>query len=75
MTTTATAKVSVKDIELFADDLDPRKAAEVYREHGALVIRGLIRLVSRSTFIPFAWYRIVLAVVLIAVYWNEIWAG
>ena len=40
-----------------------------------IVIRGLIKLVSRSTFIPFAWYRIALGLVILVVYWNEIWPG
>ncbi|HYJ81142.1 MAG TPA: undecaprenyl-diphosphate phosphatase [Longimicrobiaceae bacterium] len=36
-----------------------------------VVIRGLIRYVSRHDFRPFAWYRIVFGIVLIAVYWNS----
>src|SRR2546428_5469228 len=35
--------VSVQDLEVFADDLNPRKAAEIYKEHGALVVRGLMK--------------------------------
>ena len=35
--------VSVKDIEIFADDLEVRKAAEIYQEHGCLVVRGLMK--------------------------------
>ena len=38
-----------------------------------LVIRGLIKFVSRSNFVPFAWYRIALALVLVVVYWDTIW--
>ena len=37
-----------------------------------IVIRALLRFVSRNTFIPFAWYRIALGLVLIAVYWNAL---
>ena len=35
--------VTVEDIEVFADDLDLRRAASIYREHGCLVVRGLMR--------------------------------
>lgn len=38
-----TANVTVSDIEVFAEDLDVRKAAAIYREHGALVVRGLMK--------------------------------
>jgi undecaprenyl-diphosphatase len=38
-----------------------------------VVIRGLLRFVSRNNFIPFAWYRIALGIVLVAVYWNTLW--
>lgn len=34
--------VSVQDIELFAENLDPQQAAEIYEEHGCLVVRGLM---------------------------------
>ena len=44
MTTTATLpKVSIEQIEMFADDLDPVKAAAIFKEHGALVVRGLTK--------------------------------
>ena len=36
-----------------------------------IVIRTLIAYVSRNTFRPFAWYRIVFGIVLVAVYWNS----
>jgi len=36
-----------------------------------VVIRALLRYVSRNSFRPFAWYRIVVGLILIAVYWNE----
>lgn len=36
-----------------------------------VVIRALIRFVSRNTFVPFAWYRIVVGLILIAVFWNN----
>jgi phytanoyl-CoA hydroxylase len=34
--------VSVKDIEVFADNLDVRQAAAIYEQHGCLVVRGLM---------------------------------
>ncbi len=36
-------RVGVADLELRADDLDPRRAAAIYAEHGALVVRGLMK--------------------------------
>ena len=33
----------VEDLEVFADDLDPQRAAAIYREYGALVVRGLMK--------------------------------
>ena len=33
--------VDVKDIEVFADDLDLKRAAKIYKEYGCLVVRGL----------------------------------
>jgi undecaprenyl-diphosphatase len=36
-----------------------------------IVIRTLIAYVSKNTFRPFAWYRIVFGIVLVAVYWNS----
>lgn len=41
MTTAPT--VTVKDIEVFADDLDVQRAAVRFKEHGCLVIRGLMK--------------------------------
>ena len=35
--------VTVQDLELFAEDLDPQRAAAIYREHGCLVVRGLMK--------------------------------
>jgi phytanoyl-CoA hydroxylase len=35
--------LTVSDLEVFADDLDPQRAAAIYREHGCLVVRGLMR--------------------------------
>jgi ectoine hydroxylase-related dioxygenase (phytanoyl-CoA dioxygenase family) len=35
--------VSVRDIEVFADNLNVERAAETYREHGCLVVRGLAK--------------------------------
>jgi len=40
---TETALPSVSDIELFADDLDPARAAVLFREYGCLVVRGLMK--------------------------------
>jgi phytanoyl-CoA hydroxylase len=39
----AASAVTVHDMEVFADDLDVRRAAVLYREHGALVVRGLMQ--------------------------------
>jgi len=36
-------QVSIEQIELSADRLDPQHAAAIYREYGALVVRGLMR--------------------------------
>lgn len=36
-------KVSIEQIELFADNLDVKKAGEIYREYGCLVVRGMTR--------------------------------
>ena len=38
-----TALPNVSDIELFADDLDPARAAALFREYGCLVVRGLMK--------------------------------
>lgn len=35
--------ISVEDIEFFAEDFDPQKAAATYAETGCLVIRGLMK--------------------------------
>jgi phytanoyl-CoA hydroxylase len=40
---TATSQVTLHDIELSAADLDPARAAAIYREHGCLVVRGLMK--------------------------------
>lgn len=34
---------TVSDIEIKAEDLNVRRAADIYREHGCLVVRGLMR--------------------------------
>ncbi|MCZ7648644.1 MAG: phytanoyl-CoA dioxygenase family protein [Planctomycetota bacterium] len=39
----AVSQVPVQELEVFADDLDIEKAAAIYREHGALVVRGLMK--------------------------------
>lgn len=41
--TTETPTVTVEDLEVFADDLDATRAAQIYREHGALIVRGLMK--------------------------------
>ena len=43
MTTAAFAGPSVEEIEVFAANLDPQRAAAIYREHGCLVVRGLMK--------------------------------
>src|SRR5262249_5937625 len=35
--------ITVADLEVFAARLDPQLAAAIYREHGCLVARGLMR--------------------------------
>ncbi|MEI6430781.1 MAG: phytanoyl-CoA dioxygenase family protein [bacterium] len=35
--------VTVIDIEVFAESLDPKRAAEIFKEHGCLVVRGLMK--------------------------------
>jgi phytanoyl-CoA hydroxylase len=35
--------VTVEQLEVFADRLDVRQAAEIYNEHGCLVVRGLMK--------------------------------
>src|SRR5687767_10585970 len=36
-------QVSINQIEVFADDLNVARAAEIYREYGCLVVRGLAK--------------------------------
>lgn len=36
-------QVSVEQIEIHAEDLDPARAAKIYAEYGALVVRGLMK--------------------------------
>ncbi len=45
MTTAAptASEVTVRDIEVRAEDLDPGRAAAIYKEHGCLVVRGLMK--------------------------------
>ena len=38
--TVDSASVSVSDLELHSDSLDVRRAAAIYNEHGAVVVRG-----------------------------------
>lgn len=40
---TTASNVTVADIELSVDELDPQAAAALYREHGCFVVRGLMR--------------------------------
>ena len=35
--------VTAQDIEVFADDLDAQRAAAIYKEHGCLIVRGLMK--------------------------------
>jgi hypothetical protein len=35
--------VTVRDIEVFTENLDLQKAASIYKEHGCLVVRGLMK--------------------------------
>ncbi len=35
--------VSIQDLEMSADDMDASKGAEIYQEHGCLVVRGLMK--------------------------------
>src|SRR5690606_1651777 len=43
MSTTASPDVTVQDLEVFADNLDVQRAAAIFKEHGALVVRGLMK--------------------------------
>ena len=36
-------KVTVEDIAMSVDALDPKKAADIFEEHGCLVVRGLVK--------------------------------
>jgi phytanoyl-CoA hydroxylase len=38
-----TASITIEDLEVSSDRLDPERAAAIYREHGALVVRGLMK--------------------------------
>ena len=40
---TTDSAVTVEDIEVFADDLNPQAAAETFKKCGALVVRGLMK--------------------------------
>src|SRR2546425_936298 len=35
--------VTVEQLEVFADDMDVARAAAIYKEHGCLVVRGLMK--------------------------------
>ncbi len=37
------AAVTIQELEVAAEDLDVKKAAQIYREHGCLVVRGLMK--------------------------------
>jgi len=41
--TTVVGNVRVEDIEMFIEDLDVRRAAAIYKEHGCIVVRGLMK--------------------------------
>jgi hypothetical protein len=38
-----TPTVTIEDLEVFADNFDAARAAAIYQEHGALIVRGLMR--------------------------------
>ena len=38
------SKISIEDIEAFADDPNLERMVEIYNEHGCLVVRGLMSL-------------------------------
>jgi ectoine hydroxylase-related dioxygenase (phytanoyl-CoA dioxygenase family) len=38
-----TPAITVQELEVFADRLDAKRAASIYQEHGALVVRGLMK--------------------------------
>lgn len=57
--------ISVQDIPLFA------LGFLVSFVSALVVIRKLISFVSKSSFVPFAWYRILFGVALLAFYWNS----
>jgi phytanoyl-CoA hydroxylase len=38
-----TVEIRAQDVEVFAEKLDPQRAAAIYQEHGALVVRGLMK--------------------------------
>ncbi|MBW3629955.1 MAG: undecaprenyl-diphosphate phosphatase [Gemmatimonadetes bacterium] len=61
--------LSASDLPIFA------VGAVVSFASALIVIRGLLKFVSSNTFVPFAWYRIALGAILIAVYWDTIWTG
>lgn len=42
-TLTAPNAVGIEQLEVHADDLDAQQAAAIYREHGALIVRGLMK--------------------------------
>ena len=37
------SNITVEDIELSVDSLDVEKAADIFEEHGCLVVRGLMK--------------------------------
>src|SRR5436309_15647025 len=39
----STTTITIQDLEVFADKLDAKRAAGIYLEHGALVVRGLMK--------------------------------
>lgn len=44
----ALPKVSSEQLEVFADDLDMARAARIYKEYGALIVRGLMKPYAES---------------------------
>lgn len=35
-------------------------------------IRGLLAFISHRSFVPFAWYRVIIGVAIVVVYWNQV---
>ena len=60
--TSAEAKVSLKDLT---------PVARLVLEPALIVVKAFLDFVKRSTFVPFAWYRIATGVLLLLYFWNR----